>query len=187
MKAILLAVLAFLLFCVTVVAQDTIPGLNHPVTWSGTAQGILPSIVGQTAVDAAYGQTVVGLGDINNDGYDDVAVGMPGLADVISGSGSLSSVGAVMVYLGSASGISSTPAYKLQPSTAVAGALFGYSIAVGDVTGDGRNDIIVGAPLDQVSISIGGGNTATGTVGKVYVFSGTSLSAATTTPLLTLS
>jgi hypothetical protein len=43
----------------------------------------------------------------------------------------------------------------------------------------------VGAPLDRVTISIGGGNTASGNVGKAYVFNGATLST-NTSPLLTL-
>lgn len=185
MKTFLLAILAFFLFSFTVIAQTT-PGLNYLADWSGSAQGVLPTLTGQTTIDAAYGHSVTSIGDINNDGYDDVAVGMPGMADVVSGTGSLLGVGAVFIYYGSSNGLAATPDIKLQPSAAVAGALFGFSIAAGDVNGDGRNDIIVGAPMDRVTISTGGSGTASGTVGKVYVFSGASLSAVTTTPLLTL-
>jgi len=160
--------------------------LNHTPEWTGTATGILPSLIGQLAVDAAYGFSVAGLGDVNGDGYDDVAIGAPGLVNLISGSGTLASVGAVFVYYGSANGLPTTPSVMLQSSTAVAGALFGFSIAGGDINGDGKNDIIVGAPMDQVTLSLGGSSTASGMVGKVYVFYGGSLSATTTTPSLTL-
>ncbi|HLY72327.1 MAG TPA: integrin alpha, partial [Puia sp.] len=159
----------------------TIDPLNHTAEWSGSTLGILPSIIGQTAIDAAYGYSVAGLGDVNGDGYADIAVGAPGLIDVISGTGTLASVGAVFVYYGSAGGLSVTPNAKLQSSTAVAGALFGYSIAAGDIDGDGKNDIIIGAPLDKITI-IGG----SGTVGKVYAFSGAKLTSTVVTPLLTL-
>ncbi|HEY4150090.1 MAG TPA: T9SS type A sorting domain-containing protein [Chitinophagaceae bacterium] len=164
----------------------TIDPLNHSAEWSGTAVGILPSLVGQLSVDAAYGYSVAGLGDVNGDGYDDVAIGAPGLVDIISGSGTLAGVGAVFVYYGKPGGLSATPDAKLQPSTAAAGALFGYSIAGGDINGDGKADVIVGAPMDKVSVSAGGSNTVSGKIGKVYVFSGASLTASTITPLLTL-
>jgi len=154
----------------------TIDPINKTPEWTTSADGVLPSLVGQLAVDAAYGFTVAGLGDVNGDGYDDVAIGAPTLADVISGTGTLASVGAVFVYYGSSSGLSTVPAAVLQPTTPVAGALFGYSIAGGDINNDSKADIIVGAPMDVVSITVGGGGTASGTVGKVYVYSGATLS-----------
>ncbi len=164
----------------------TIDPLNHTAEWTGTAVGILPTIINQTAIDAAYGYSVAGVGDVNGDGYADVAIGAPGLIDVISGTGTLASVGAVFVYYGSSNGLSTTPNAKLQPSTCVAGALFGFSIAGGDIDGDGKSDIIVGAPLDKVTISTGGSSTASGMVGKVYAFSGAHLTSSVTTPLLSL-
>ena len=163
----------------------TIDPINQTPEWTGSAEGILPTLIGQAAIDAAYGFTVAGVGDINGDGYADVAIGAPGMSDLISGTGSLASVGAVFVYYGSASGLPSTPSVMLQPSTAIAGALFGYSIAGGDINNDGKSDIVVGAPMDNATISIGGGSTASGTVGKVYVFNGSTLST-NTTPLITL-
>jgi VCBS repeat-containing protein len=163
----------------------TVDPLNQTPEWTTSANGILPTLIGQLAVDAAYGFSVAGLGDVNGDGYSDVGVGAPAVVDIISGSGSLASVGAVFVYYGSASGLPTIPNAKLQPTTLVAGALFGYSLAGGDINNDGRNDIIVGAPLDRVTISIGGNSTASGTVGKAYVFNGATLNT-NTSPLLTL-
>jgi VCBS repeat-containing protein len=163
----------------------TIDPLNQTPEWTTSANGVLPTLIGQLAVDAAYGFSVAGLGDVNGDGYADVGVGAPAVVDIISGSGSLAAVGAVFVFYGSAAGLPTTPGAKLQPTTLVAGALFGFSLAGGDITGDGRNDIIVGAPLDRVTISIGGGNTANGNVGKAYVFNGATLST-NTSPLLTV-
>ncbi|MEI9959196.1 MAG: integrin alpha [Ferruginibacter sp.] len=130
------------------------------------------------AIDAAYGYSVAGVGDVNGDGISDVAIGSPALVDIISGTGTLASVGAVFIYYGSTNGLPVAPSVMLQPTTAVAGALFGYSIAGGDVNGDGINDIVVGAPLDNIIV-----NGQSGTVGKVYVFNGATLST-TTTPFL---
>jgi VCBS repeat-containing protein len=163
----------------------TIDPLNQTPAWTTSADGILPGLVGQLAVNAAYGFSVAGLGDVNGDGFDDIAVGAPAMVDLISGTGSLASVGAVFVYFGSSNGLPAVPTVKLQPTTLVAGALFGFSIAGGDVNNDGKNDILVGAPLDRVTLSIGGGNTANGTVGKAYVFNGATLTT-NTTPLLIL-
>jgi len=158
----------------------TIDPLNKVPEWTGTMDGILPTIVGQLAIDAAYGYTVAGVGDVNADGFDDVAIGAPALVDVISGTGSLAGVGAVFVYYGSDTGLAVVPDAMLQPTTAVAGALFGYSIAGGDVNNDGSNDIIVGAPLDNIIV-----NGQSGTIGKAYVFDGATLST-NNTPFLSI-
>jgi hypothetical protein len=163
----------------------TVDPINQTPEWTTSADGILPTLVGQLAVNAAYGFCVAGLGDVNGDGFDDVAVGAPAMVDLISGTGTLASVGAVFVYFGSANGLPVIPSAKLQPTTCVAGALFGYSIAGGDINNDGKSDILVGAPMDNVTISVGGTSTATGKTGKVYAFNGAALTT-TTTPFLTI-
>jgi VCBS repeat-containing protein len=160
----------------------TIDPLNQTPEWTTSADGVLPGLIGQLAVDAAYGFSVAGLGDVNGDGYDDVAVGAPAMVDLIAGTGTLAAVGAVFVFYGSSSGLPVTPTVRLQPTTAVAGALFGYNIAGGDITGDGKNDILVGAPMDNIAVSVSG-STINGRVGKVYAFNGATLST-NTTPLI---
>jgi hypothetical protein len=158
----------------------TIDPLNKVPDWTGTAEGILPPIIGQLAIDAAYGYSVAGVRDVNEDGFDDVAIGAPAMVDVIAGTGSLAAVGAVFVYYGSPTGLPVAPSAMLQPTTSVAGALFGYSIAGGDVNNDGNSDIIVGAPLDNIIV-----NGQSGTIGKAYVFNGATLST-NTTPFLSI-
>lgn len=160
----------------------TIDPLNRIPEWTTTADDLLGSLTGSLAVEALYGYTVAGLGDVNNDGFDDVAISAPAMADIITGSGTLAGVGAVFVYFGSANGLSTIPDKVLQPNTAVAGALFGFSVAGGDVTGDGINDIVVGAPLDQVNVS--GLDVK---LGKVYVYQGGALTGQNPAHLLALS
>jgi hypothetical protein len=154
----------------------TIDPLNKTPEWTTSADGVLATTLSQAQLNAAlYGYAVSGLGDVNGDGYGDVAVSAPSLIDVISGTGTLAGVGAVFVFYGSASGLSTTPAKTLQPNTAVAGALFGYSVDAGDLTGDGINDIIIGAPLDSYQTTAAGVlGTVSVTVkaGKVYVYPG---------------
>lgn len=166
----------------------TIDPLNRTPEWTGSADGLIPGLLFELQVESLYGLTVAGLGDVNADGFDDVAISAPSMADVISGSGNLTGVGAVFIYFGSAAGLPTTPSRTLQPTTAVTGALFGYSVAGGDVTGDGVNDIIIGAPLDRANVDLGG---ATGivnaTVGKIYIYQGGSLTGSNPTPLLSLS
>lgn len=162
----------------------TIDPVNKTPDWATTADGLLTNLLDNLQFKSSlYGFTVAGLGDVNGDGFGDVAVSAPAMVDVFSGSGSLLSVGAVFIYYGTASGLSTTPAKRLQPNSTVAGALFGVSIDAGDVTGDGLNDIVVGSPLDKFSINFGLGNK-TATVGKVYIFQGGALADPVPSPTL---
>lgn len=162
----------------------TIDPLNKTPEWITSADGLLSSLTTVQINSAMYGYTVTGLGDVNGDGYGDAAISAPALTDLFSGTGSLTSVGAVFVFYGSANGLSTTPAKTLQPNTAAAGALFGVSVDAGDVNGDGINDIIVGAPLDSYTTtasSLLGSTSATVKAGKVYVYPGGNTAAANPT------
>lgn len=158
----------------------TVDPLSHSVEWTSSADAILPALLtnAQLQIDALYGYSSAGLGDINNDGYDDVAVGAPGAVDIVGGNTFLQA-GAVFIYYGSGSGMSSTPSKVLWANTPVAGALFGFSIAAGDVVGNATNDIIIGAPLDTYSTlaatAIVGTSSVNVTAGKIYVFRGEDL------------
>ena len=85
-------------------------------------------------VSAYIGTSVATAGDVNGDGYDDVIIGAP-----FYGTG-----GAAFVFHGSASGLSATPNWIGTGDKS--GIMFGYSVASGDVNGDGNSDVIVGAP-----------------------------------------
>lgn len=168
----------------------TVDPLNKTPEWTTSADGILPGLLTnlQLQVQTLYGYTVTGLGDINGDGFDDVSVSAPGMADVITGTGSLTGVGAVFIYLGSSTGLPTIPSKILQPTTPIAGALFGLSVDAGDVSGDGKNDILIGAPLDRYQTTAAGllGNVNVNvTAGKVYYYRSEDLfNAANPTPFL---
>ena len=163
----------------------TIDPLNKIPEWNTSADGLISGLSSLQINSSLYGYAVTGLGDVNGDGYGDAAISAPALTNIISGNGALASVGAVFVFYGSATGLSTTPAKTLQPNTAAAGALFGVSVDAGDVTGDGIYDIIVGAPLDSYTATTGGLiNTATVKAGKVYIFPGGNTAAANPTNFL---
>lgn len=87
-----------------------------------------------------YGASVATAGDVNGDGYSDIIVGMPDYDN-----GANVNAGRVMVFLGSANGLSGVFSWTMSGS--MANARFGHSVSTaGDVNGDGISDVIIGAP-----------------------------------------
>ncbi len=91
-------------------------------------------------------------GDFDGNGRDDIAVGAPG-EDV----GTLDSAGAVNVLYGAAAGISTASGdLWTQASAGIAGDAeaydrFGESLTAADFSGNGRDDLAVGAPWDSIA------------------------------------
>ncbi len=85
------------------------------------------------------GTSVAGVGDVDNDGFDDVLVGSTYFQNPQHWEG------AAWFYRGSASGLSTTAAWTMEGN--LNNAEFGASVAgAGDVDNDGYVDILVGAP-----------------------------------------
>jgi len=92
------------------------------------------------AVWESFGSAVGFVGDINNDGYDDIGVGAPNAAPL-----GLTDQGLAYIYLGSDSGIETTPTVVSAHSPSLQ-QYFGWSIAHGgDVNDDGVDDAAIGS------------------------------------------
>ena len=104
-----------------------------------------------------FGYAVASAGDVNGDGFGDVAVGAPDNSSCFY-------ICRVSVYQGSASGLSTLAALTISKSYTSDG--FGNSVSpAGDVNGDGFGDLVVGAT----------GSGSTGANAFVYLGASTGL------------
>jgi hypothetical protein len=146
-------------------AVNVLPGSPTGLTGAGSQQFFQG---GGGVPDAAepfdlFGNALA-AGDFNNDGFIDLAVGVPG-EDI----GTIADAGAVTILAGSAGGLSGTGSqFFSQDSGGVLGAAetgdgFGSALGVGDFDNDGFADLAVGVPSEGR-----GATSQTGAVNVLY-------------------
>ena len=96
------------------------------------------------------------VGDFNNDGYDDLAIGSP-YEDL----GTIQDAGAVIVLFGTASGLDATGSQWIDQGsivgTAEEGDTFGTALVAADFDGDGYDDLAIGVPGQTVGSAVAAG------------------------------
>jgi len=114
----------------------------------------IPGIADAVEVNDRFGRSLT-TGDFNNDGFDDLAIGVSN--EDLTGVGN--NDGAVNVIYGSTNGLHRSQGtfdqFWHQDRNGVADAAeandnFGYSLAAGDFNGDNFDDIAIGAPFEDI-------------------------------------
>ncbi len=136
------------------------PAVSTEAVWSQESGGI----AGTAQIDDEFGYAVA-FGNFNGDPWPDLAIGAPGEQEL----GTTES-GAVHILYGNAVGLNAANDQFLTEGVIDADVdafdRFGTSLTAGDFNGDGRDDLAIGAPLDN---SLGFVNA-----GEVTVVYGTS-------------
>lgn len=151
-----------LLVCALASQSATANNLLSHIKESGLNKSIedfnlldLDSVVSiyETTADDEFGYAM-SSGDYNNDGYDDLAIGIPRYDLNILGT-VFDNTGAVLMVFGNAQGLGGDTQLifqSLDPSQdgIEENDLFGRALTTGDFNGDGVDDLVVGVPFEDV-------------------------------------
>ena len=171
-----LALLAVcLLFAAPMTAQLTSTG-NQFITAAS------PGVPGAPTADETFGRAAA-VGDFDNDGFEDLAIGAPG--DIYA-SPSPGLPGRVIVLYGAAGGFDPFRSQELGQAdcgsqanclqlmgVAAAGEVLGFSLAAGDFNGDTFDDLAIGVPwansaAGEVSVALGSPTGLTATDSQLW-------------------
>jgi PKD repeat protein len=119
---------------------QTDEGRSYVYHGSATGLGATAAWTAESNQDTAYfGYSVGTAGDVNGDGYSDIIIGSQRYDN------GQNDEGRAYVFHGSATGLSTSPAWTAESDQALT--YFGNSVATaGDVNNDGYDDVIVGCP-----------------------------------------
>ncbi|XP_059205003.1 integrin alpha-3-like [Centropristis striata] len=123
--------------------QQEVGGAVYVYLNAGGRFDSTPSASLRGPAGSAFGMAVAAAGDLNQDGFQDFAVGAP-----------FHGTGSVMIWSGSREGVSAEPSQVIQGSSVSAGfRTFGYSLSGGlDVDGNRYPDLLVGSLDHQVAL-----------------------------------
>src|SRR5690554_1429985 len=108
---------------------------------------------------AGMGSAIEPLGDINGDGFNNLAVSLPYVDNL---------TGQVLIFEGKSTLGFTDPALDVPAALQIDGnsiqSMFGYSIASGDINCDGKTDLVIGAYKNSMAFAFyGDGNTFSST------------------------
>ncbi|MEU6063157.1 MULTISPECIES: FG-GAP-like repeat-containing protein [Streptomyces] len=122
-------------------------GIGRVVRFAGSATGLT-----KAGVISVKGGRSIAAGDVNGNGYDDIVIGQP-----VAGESGGKAGGQVTMVPGTSTGFTTTGMTVVHqdttgvPETDESGDAFGTAVSVGDIDGDGYQDVLAGAPGEDLT------------------------------------